>query len=923
MFDVFISYRHADAAPVGALVAALREAGLAVWQDESGIEDFASIQHAIEAGLSQSRAVLAWYSARYPESLACQWELTRAFLAGQREGDPRRRVLLINPETSNAHIHPVELRDALYRAAAADGDSLRAAAAAVLGHVRGLTGVFGDIEDAAPGNWYGPAGGDGSNRFVGRQRELWEIHSGLWSGAVPVITDRHGRPLVRLTGMAGSGKSLTAEMYALRFGAAYPGGVFWLRGLGSEGDAPPSAAAMEELRDGQQADFAAQLGIAAAPGARGEMRQALAERLGAGGHYLWVVDDLPGNLEWSLARAWLAPGANGHTLITARQEGEGWAGQAVRLDDLDEASALRLLTTVRKPADAAEENEAKLLVRDLGCHAMALDLAAVALRNRGFAEFRASLQTPDRDALEFAARLLQAKGQGLPHREKANLNLSLILQRSVAALGDGDRDLLGIAAALAPVRLGRELVVNTLIATDKTGRADAEDAADLAMAAVAGQSLAREVAGGGVLVHPLVARAVRQMGQGGERPASLRLGALVALEALLGDEIFDARRHAALADYIAHARAALGSVYADATAALLPELRLLDALYIYDSNHGDYPEAVRVAECLIAYAREKLGPEHAHTLIFITYLGEVYRLQGRLQEAYDTHYAVLAARSQAGNPDTLISANNLALVMQAQGRLQEAREMQEMILDQYHRNLGERDPKTMLAMHNLACTLRDQGEYDLARALAEQALALRREVLGPGDKETLQSQLNLAEILRLQGATGEARQLNAETAAALGGEEQSNAGNLTARNNLAVSLHSEGRFAEAREVMEKVLAERVDLLGAGDPLCIASRISLAGILISLGELPAAIEQAETAASQAEASQDPGNLLILRAIYHAVLARMKQGAPDFGEKSRELIGRLTPHLDHFPSDLPQEETEMAQFLLAIAVADGAG
>jgi len=917
MFDVFISYRHSDAAAVGALVAALREAGLAVWQDESGIEDFTSIQRSIETGLAQSRVLLAWYSARYPESLACQWELTRAFLAGQEEGDPRRRVLLVNPEPANGHIHPVELRDALYRAAPGDPAALQGAAEAVRAHVGGLPGVIGAVGTGTGPRWFGPVGGDGSNRFVGRQREMWEIHSGLWSAAVPIITDRHGRSLVRLTGMGGAGKSLTAEMYALRFAAAYPGGVFWLRATGD--DMP--AADLAESCTGKLADFALQLGVAAPPGARAELRQALADRLGGGGDYLWIVDDLPGNLAWGPAQGWLAPSGNGHTLITSRSQGADWAGALVRLADLDEAAALRLLTHARTPADTAELAEARQLVRDLGCHAMAVELAAAAVRTRGFGEFRASLQAPSRDALEFAARLVQSKGQNLPHRDRTQLNLSLILAQSVAAIGAADRDCLTLASVLAPARLSRELVSRSFAIADGSDPADAEDAADIAMAAVAAQSLARALPGGALLVHPLVTRAARQAGEG-ERAARLRLGALGALEALLGDDIFDARRHAALADDIAHARAALAGTYGDPATAVLSELRLLDALYIYDFHHGDYAEAARVAECLIAYGQARLGPDHTNTLIFMTYLGEVYRLQGRLQEAYDLHYRVLAARSQAGDPDTLISANNLALVMQAQGNLQEARDMQEMVLAQYERTVGERDRRTMLALHNLAGTLRDQGDYEGARALAERALALRREVLGPHSPETLESQLNLAEILRHLGASGEARQLNAETAAAMQGDwAGATPLSLTAQNNLAAALHSEGRFAEAREVMAEVLARRVELVGAGDPDCIASRISLAGILISLGELPAAVEQAETAVGLACASLSPGHLLIVRAVYHAVLARLKQGDPDFKAKSRELIERLAPHVDHFPPDIPDEESEMLRFLLAVAAAGG--
>jgi hypothetical protein len=82
MFDVFLSYRHQDAEAVRPLVRALRARGLEVWFDDSGVESFGSSQRAIEQGLSRSRALVAYYSAAYPGSLPCQWELTRAFIAG-------------------------------------------------------------------------------------------------------------------------------------------------------------------------------------------------------------------------------------------------------------------------------------------------------------------------------------------------------------------------------------------------------------------------------------------------------------------------------------------------------------------------------------------------------------------------------------------------------------------------------------------------------------------------------------------------------------------------------------------------------------------------------------------------------------------------------------------------------------------------
>src|SRR5262245_32359640 len=234
VLDAFISYRHADAAHVQALVSACERARLDTWFDEQRVETFASIQSAIETGLAQAKALLVWYSPEYPQSRACQWELTAALIAAQREGDVRRRILIINPAGDNRHIYPVELRDARYAGAPADEAAFDALAAAIKQHCATLETPLGATGTGTRPPWFGGASGYGSSRFVGRMRELWEVHSGLRAASTPVITDRLARPLVWITGMGGSGKSVLAEEYALRFGAAYPAGIVWLRAFGHD-----------------------------------------------------------------------------------------------------------------------------------------------------------------------------------------------------------------------------------------------------------------------------------------------------------------------------------------------------------------------------------------------------------------------------------------------------------------------------------------------------------------------------------------------------------------------------------------------------------------------------------------------------------------------------------------------------------------
>lgn len=146
-FDLFFSYRHIDASLARSIVAALREAGLRVWFDESDVRDFASIARSIRDGLAHARAMVVLYSSSYAESRYCQWELTAAFLAAQHEGEVHQRILVLNPEPTDAHIQPVQLRDGKLLHAHKDPADL---ARRVQRHLVPLTTLLGAIRPLTP-----------------------------------------------------------------------------------------------------------------------------------------------------------------------------------------------------------------------------------------------------------------------------------------------------------------------------------------------------------------------------------------------------------------------------------------------------------------------------------------------------------------------------------------------------------------------------------------------------------------------------------------------------------------------------------------------------------------------------------------------------------------------------------------------------
>lgn len=288
-WDIFVSYARRDIARVRPLAAALADRGLRVFVDEHSVRDFRSLSRIIGTELGHAKALLAYYSAAYPTRRACQWELTVAYLAGQQEGDPLRRVLVVNPEPTASHIHPVELRDTRSWPGAA-GEAIAAHARQVATHVAGLTSPIGHVSAAAPPRWL-PAPRPVRTRSaiasvtVSLDR-LWQLHSALHPQAAPMLT---GRAHAGLAVLRGPGGSALAEEYAVRFGAAFPGGVFWLS-LAEQAD-PVSAYARQVAR------ICAALGLPSSPDDPATALSRLAVAFEQPPHpRLWVVDAVPAGL---------------------------------------------------------------------------------------------------------------------------------------------------------------------------------------------------------------------------------------------------------------------------------------------------------------------------------------------------------------------------------------------------------------------------------------------------------------------------------------------------------------------------------------------------------------------------------------------------------------------------------------------------
>lgn len=781
IYDVFVSYSHADKPRVLHLVDALQKANIHFFLDEKDIDCFEGITPRVVESIGRSKALLAFYSVSYPTRTSCLYELREAYVAGLGKGDDKSRVLVVNPESDLSHIYPEQLRDQRMRIAfdTQDPEHLEWLVEKIRRHVRGLLPIGAFPAYRTP-RWFGsrPVG---SRRFVGRIADHWRVYSALHEVDVPLTSGSMGGAIAQLIGMAGVGKTLLAENYASYFAAAYPGGIFWLSmsddgGGGSMTDKQLRARRLRELNA-----LADELGLQI-EGERSldALTGVLAEELAQRGICLWVVDGVLAGLKTEELKAWFAPAPNARTLLTTRSREYGSVAMDIPLDNLDPDDALKLLTAGRCPVGLEEQEAARGIVQDLGRHALAIDVTGVALAKAegltSFSEFRHSLQNPNRDALALAEELSGVLPTG---HEKS---IAVTLLRSIQCLPPEGRRFLRVVALLSRDPVPAGLVAAIFAVMDETGAAAGNEQAILAIDQTERVSLSDRVAPTGHRIHPLVSRTIRYY----EHLADvlrMRNAAVRALAEILSQE----ERHADVESnwIVTHAEHLTEDVRTVAEAELKGQVGrwYLErgfatlALEAFEQEHevlkGELsPEARkslaarnnvgrslrkldRLDEAratlrrVLRAQRRHVGAADLDTLTTMNNLAEVLRDLGRPRRSRRLHQKVLAERRRLLGPehkDTLLSMNNLAGTCKKLD-LHEARRLQEEVLDILIAEFGEHHERTIAAMNNLTCTYLDLERNDMAFALGKRAFDLAVVVLAEDHSYRLSVMHTFAKVL--------------------------------------------------------------------------------------------------------------------------------------------------------------------------------
>jgi tetratricopeptide (TPR) repeat protein len=537
----------------------------------------------------------------------------------------------------------------------------------------------------------------------------------------------------------------------------------------------------------------------------GHLKRELEQR---GEPFLWVVDDLPAGMDMDTLERWLVPHPLGKTLITTRTREHDSLGTLIRLDVLEPDEAYELLTSQRRPKGAEEEDAARNLLKDLGHHALAVDVAGAALQASisptPFTDFTNDLADPTEDELEFASELAGT----LPTGHETSIAGTFL--RSIEKMGPEGQDFLRLASMLATAPIPASLVISVFCEADGLSEASVKQRATRVIHSAENLSLAERVEGddAAFLVHTLISRTMRFRDREPRRSGELQDAAVRALTDEFRKKAGDPRTHHELEPTVVHARELVSRDEEIKT------VDLMGGVAQYDYVRGAYKSAENLLRREWEIRSRILGDEHPDTLTSMNNLTATLRAEGDLAGAREKQEEVLEIRRRIlgdEHPDTLTSIANLAGTLYAQGDLTGAREKEEEVLEIRCRILGDEHPSTLTSIANLAGTLYAQGDLTGAREKEEEVLEIQRRILGDEHPSTLTSIANLAETLRAQGDLTGAREKQEEvleiTRRILGDEHPSTS--ISAWNLLS-TLRAMGDSIGARTVLETDLRWLLD-----------------------------------------------------------------------------------------------------------------
>jgi TIR domain/Tetratricopeptide repeat/AAA domain len=656
--------------------------------------------------------------------------------------------------------------------------------------------------------------------FTGRNEVLEKLHDQLIGTSTAVVLP------VALHGLGGVGKTQVAQEYAHRFMSDYDL-VWWI------------PAEQRDLINPNLADLAPHLGIRAADSIA-ETADLVRETLRRGRPYdrwLLIFDnaDEPGDVTDFF------PGGPGHVIVTSRNP--AWSQVAAPLP-IDVFTPGESLAYLQRRVPSLSEADATLVADALGDLPLAIEQAAAWLSTTGMpaAEYVAEIKE------QFAATMALSQPSNYPFSVAVTYRLSFdrLKQQSPAAAR-----LLELCACFGPdpislALLNSDEMIESLSPFNRRLRAT-RSVLGVLITDITRFSLAkvdRDVGSNSIQVHRLIQAAVRDQ--------------------MPSEQYLEERKHE-VHKILAGARPRQGDTDDPTNWArydlIWPHLgpsevwncddeearQLLIDRVRYLWKRGEYDAALAVADRLQEQWLTKIGDNDEQVLFLRFHIANVWRSQGKFQQAYDLDTGVLTRQRELlgdDHPSPLLTAGSCGGDLRGLGRFQEALALDEETYRRSRDLLGPDDPNTLSSANNLAIDLRLVGDPFRAQGLDRETLNRRQVVLGADHPYTLHSAAMLARDLREAGdyqASVELLERTYQHYLRVLGEDFVDT--LRTGKSLAVSLRKMGRLDEAYDLTRDLDDRYARSYGADYPDSLACRLNLACDLSARDEKAAAYDTA--------------------------------------------------------------------------------
>ncbi len=266
------------------------------------------------------------------------------------------------------------------------------------------------------------------------------------------------------------------------------------------------------------------------------------------------------------------------------------------------------------------------------------------------------------------------------------------------------------------------------------------------------------------------------------------------------------------------------------TVAARAQLHLSDVLW----ELGRRDECTAILRELVEHCRRTFGDGAPDTVLAMVAFG--FRLWRRDQfaEAEEIAKVMLAANQVMG------AMQSFADIKAEVGEFDEAEYWQREVLSGWQRTFGEANRSTIIARIRLADMVARRGDHEEALLIGEPALRSARSL-----SIDRAGYLIMARVYRLAGQLGEANKLVDRVLTGDIGEMPVWRDTTTTLHAASArALHGLRRYPEARVLEEKVLRDRVELLGEGELDSVKIKAMLGQTLRELGDTDRALELQE-------------------------------------------------------------------------------